>query len=72
MIKILKKRPIKVRPDVSHGYRGYDSAADRDRAIAMLRKEGNNYFVRYVDVKSRYALCFSWASWVGEGHIHVI
>ena len=64
MIKILEDRPCCDRPDVNSGYRGYANSADRNRAIAQLRKQGNNYFVKYVDVQSRYALSFSWSGFV--------
>ena len=64
MIKILEDRPCRDRPDVNSGYRGYANSADRNRAIAQLRKQGNNYFLKYVDVQSRYALSFSWSGFV--------
>ena len=71
MIKILADRPCHDRPSVKNGYRGYATAADRNRAIAQLRKQGNNYFVKYADIQSRYALCFSWAAWVPTSSVHV-
>lgn len=71
MIKILEDRPAQDRPTVKHGYRGYATDADRNRAIAQLRKQGNNFFVKYVDVQSRYALVYSWAAWVPKGSVHI-
>jgi len=71
MIKILEDRPCRDRPDVNSGYRGYATAADRNRAIAQLRKQGNNYFVKYIDVQSRYALNFSWSPRVPKGSVHI-
>ena len=71
MIKILSDRPCHNRPDVNNGYRGYANSADRNRAITQLRKQGNNYFVKYVDVQSRYALSFSWTAWVPKGSVHI-
>jgi len=71
MIKILEDRPCRDRPDVNSGYRGYATAADRNRAIAQLRKQGNNYFVKYVDVQSRYALSFGWSAHVSAGSVSI-
>lgn len=38
------------------GTRGYNSPADRKRAIRMLQRRGWNHFTCYRDVQSRYAL----------------
>lgn len=54
------------------GTRGYASEADRDRAIAALRKtHGANYFVKFRDVQSPFALSWGWAHWVPKGTIHI-
>jgi hypothetical protein len=50
----------------SGGFRGYDTAGDRRRAVAMLSKLGFNYFVGYADVQSRFALDYGIAEWVKE------
>lgn len=42
-----------------HEIRGYDSATDRKRAIAMLMKHGFDSFTCYRDVRSAYALLFA-------------
>ena len=71
MIKILEDRPCCDRPDMNSGHRGYANGADRNRAIAQLRKQGNNYFLKYVDVQSRYALSFSWSVFIPEGFVYI-
>ena len=71
MVVIIKDKPYQQNPTRKSGNRGYATAADRNRAIAQLRKHGANYFVKYVDVKSRYALSFSWAHWVSPGRIYI-
>lgn len=38
--------------------RGYATIADRDRAIAQLRRRGYDHFVRYRDTHAPVALCF--------------
>lgn len=38
--------------------RGYLTAADRKRAIAQLRRRGYNHFVPYMDIQSKFALCY--------------
>lgn len=38
--------------------RGYRTPADRNRAIAQLRKLGFDHFVRYRDTASEFALCY--------------
>lgn len=43
--------------------RGYNSSADRNRAIAMFRKLGYHYFTCYKDTQSDFALMFQ----VGTG-----
>ncbi len=51
--------------------RGYSSPRDRNIAIAALRRMGFNYFVKYVDTQSRFALYFGTAKWVREGDIYI-
>jgi len=51
--------------------RGYANAADRKRAIAMLAKQGWNYFICFRDVQSDFALAYNKADWVTPGGIHV-
>ena len=53
-----------------HSIRGYSSAAQRENAIRGLRKLGYNYFVKFSDTQSKYALTCSWAEWVGSG-VHI-
>ena len=38
--------------------RGYRSNADRKRAKTLLRRYGYDHFVEFVDIKSKYALCY--------------
>jgi hypothetical protein len=38
--------------------RGYNSYADRERAIKQLQKRGFDHFVRYKDTASEFALCY--------------
>ena len=38
--------------------RGYNTPADRERAIKQLKLRGFDHFVRYQDTASRFALCF--------------
>lgn len=38
--------------------RGYNTPADRERAIRMLKRHGYNHFVRYKDTNAEVALCF--------------
>ncbi len=65
---------IFIEPTKPHGMtgkptstRGYSSAAQRENAIRGLRKLGYNYFVKFADTQSKYALTCSWAEWVGSG-----
>jgi len=71
MNRIIAKRPDIDNPTVPNGIRGYGSDAARSRAIAMLAKQGCNYFVTFCDVRSRFALSFGYAKWVSSGSICV-
>jgi len=51
--------------------RGYESRADRKRAIAMLRRQGYNYFVCYRDTQSEFALQYAKADWVKPGQAYI-
>ena len=42
---------IRISQGVSGGTRVYSTPADRERAVKMLRKRGNDYFVRFRDVQ---------------------
>ena len=44
--------------------RGYETSADRKRAIAQLFKRGWTRFVCYRDTQAEFALMFSKPSWV--------
>jgi len=56
---------------ISDTIRGYDSQAARLKAIHQLAKEGFNYFVPFVEVRSKFALQFGIANWVRPGGVHV-
>ena len=47
------------------GIRVYATAADRNRAIAQLRRHGRNYFTCFTDVHG-YGLSYAHAAWVDE------
>lgn len=53
------------------GFRGYQTAADRRRAMTMLRKHGWNYFVFYRDTQAEFALDFGKADWVKQGSFYL-
>lgn len=63
MIEIIKKSVNKSNGRLC-GYRGYNSATDRNRAIKMFYRAGYNYFVCYRDTQSEFALNYGWAEWV--------
>jgi len=43
----------------NQGYRGYETTADRERAITMLKRQGFNHFVCYCDSKAEVALSYA-------------
>ena len=51
-------------------WRGYATAADRDRAIRALTRLGFNHFVCYRDVQAEYALSAGWCDWA-IGHPYI-
>jgi hypothetical protein len=53
------------------GIRGYKTKGDQYRAIAMLRKQGFNYFICFKDRQSDYALQIGHADWVREGDVYI-
>ncbi len=55
---------------VKNGVRGYNSAANRKRAIKNLVRFGYNYFVCYRDTQSEFALTFSIANWVKDSKLN--
>lgn len=56
---------------ITDSVRGYDSSANRKRAIAALARKGFNYFVCFRDVQSTYALLYSKADWVKPSRIYI-
>lgn len=51
-------------------HRGYQTDADRERAIKQLQRRGFNHFVCYRDVASDYALAATWSEWaVGRPYV---
>lgn len=51
------------------GVRGYNSPADRKRAIKAIFKTGKaNHFTCFMDVQSRYALQYGASNWVMESN----
>jgi hypothetical protein len=53
------------------GIRGYNSRADRKRAITQLRRRGFNCFVLYRDTQAEFAVQYTVAEWVGEGRAYI-
>lgn len=52
---------------VQSGIRLYRSAADRKRAVQMLKRKGLNYFVGFRDANQTYpaGLSYGFAQWAG-------
>ena len=66
MITILKKTQW-----VDGEFRGYKTVADRDRAIAQLKKHGYNYFVCYRDTRAEFALDYARVQWKKPGETYM-
>lgn len=79
MIQIIRpdKRDIDQKNPLQH--RGYRTMGDLKRGIAMLRKQGYNYFVSYKEgcPKAResgqtFAIQACHADWVVTGQVYII
>jgi hypothetical protein len=61
----------RARNEVVPGVRVYGSQRARSIGIAMLRRQGWNYFVNFLE-KNGLAIQYSHATWVPPGQVHVV
>ena len=52
--------------------RGYRTVADRNRAIAQLRRQGYDHFVEYRDTAAPVALCFARSTTPQRPPLHLV
>lgn len=52
-----------------HGYIMCDTPEGREAWVARLRKLGYNYFLRYHDLRSRFALSFAYVQPAPDSHL---